>query len=128
HGRHLEGRRGGGQTDAHRREPPAPLPDEPREEGCRAVRERLREHGAREAVDLDDQHTASRRLGCPAAVEPPHEPVEPPLEAQDEVVEGHPSHSVAALARLPKASSTARAASIPSPYAIWYCLTLEGIV
>src|SRR2546425_9779719 len=29
---------------------------------------RSREHGAREAVDLDDQHTASRRLGCPAAV------------------------------------------------------------
>src|SRR5207249_11336059 len=28
HGRHLEGRRRGGQTDAHRREPPAPLPDE----------------------------------------------------------------------------------------------------
>src|SRR5207245_10576855 len=46
--------------------------------------------GAREAVDLDDQHATLRRLGRPAEVESPHESVEQALEAQGEVVEWHP--------------------------------------
>src|SRR3989449_10428369 len=90
HDRHLEGRRRGRQADAHRRQAPATLPEKPREERRRASGERLLEHGAREAVDLDDQHATLRRVGRPAEVESPHESVEQALEAQGEVVEWHP--------------------------------------
>src|SRR5437762_11404575 len=89
HDRQLEGRRRGRQADAHPREPPAALPEEPREERCRAVIEPLLEHGAREAVDLHDHEAAYRRRVRRAAAASPHEPVEQALEAEDEVVEGH---------------------------------------
>src|ERR1700704_6273135 len=87
HRGHLEGRRRGRQAHAHRLEAVRVTVQQLREDRHAAVAQPLFEGSPREAVDLHDQQAALRGLGGAAPAQAADEPIDRPLERQDQPVQ-----------------------------------------
>ena len=89
HHRHLEGRRRGRQADRHRLQVVAVTPQQSLEEGHAPRRQSPLKDDARQAVNLHDQEPPVRADGGGTTAKTADETIDPTLEGEDQVVQGH---------------------------------------